>query len=490
MTYTPAAGYTGPDQFTYTAGDGRTITGPTALHLQVVPVTPPTCQTPAPIAVRPTRRRARSVPVSCSDPRGDPYDDRDRRPAGPRHGHDPRGLPAATTPTPATQGPDSFSYHAESVNGSSATVTQADHRRSQRQQRRRTASPGPSRSSRASRASFTVPCFDADNDQLSFEVTTRPSTGRSSPQSGTGALTYTANPTYHGAGPVHGRGRRRPRRQPTRARSSMNVSNVNTPPSCPPSVTITAQSGVPLSLVAAVLRRGRRPADVRGRRPRPTTARSPRATASAIYTSNAGYTGPDQFTFRANDGQANSEITTVNVNVTPAPGPVCQSRSYSVATDATLDVDLDCFAERPEACWRSRPRRRPPPARSGRSTRRRQRPLHADAGLPRHDVVHVRRQLRRPDLRTRDDPRSRSPATGSRRPSSRRHEHVQPRTGIPVTFSASRTTRTAARSRTTSWFVDGAAVRSSPTATQLTRSFADRGQPLPCGSRSAMTRAT
>ena len=41
----------------------------------------------------------------------------------------------------------------------------------------------------------------------------------------------------------------------------------------------------------------------------------------ATYTSNAGYVGPDSFTFKANDGKADSNVATVNINVVAGPAP-------------------------------------------------------------------------------------------------------------------------------------------------------------------------
>jgi len=67
------------------------------------------------------------------------------------------------------------------------------------------------------------------------------------------------------------------------------------------------------------------------------------------YTPAANYNGPDSFTFKANDGTADSNVATVSINVTPVnDAPVASGQSVSadqgVATTITLsasDVDGD-----------------------------------------------------------------------------------------------------------------------------------------------------
>ena len=44
-------------------------------------------------------------------------------------------------------------------------------------------------------------------------------------------------------------------------------------------------------------------------------------TGAFTYVPNAGYSGPDSFTFRANDGQADGNAAAVSITVTPPPEP-------------------------------------------------------------------------------------------------------------------------------------------------------------------------
>ena len=339
MTYTPTAGYLGPDEFTYTASDGRTTTTPTTMRLQVVEATPPTCDDPDPIAVRP-QAPPRSVPVFCHDPANDPYEivvDEE-----PEHGTVtlPSGFPIYV-PDSGYEGPDSFSYHAESVNGSSEIVTQEISVDSD-------ANTAPSCGTSIVKVKpggirqLTVPCYDPDGDNLSWDVTELPEHGSVTPTSGNGSLTYTADDTYVGPDPFdvavddgHG--------GTDTGTIGINVSLANSPPSCFGPYSITAQSGIATFLFEPCFDEDGDPLtyEIVDEPDNGTVTEHPNG--QRVYTSDPGYTGPDQFTFRASDGQASSQISTVNVNVTPAPGPSCVSQSYTVASDATLDVDLDCF---------------------------------------------------------------------------------------------------------------------------------------------------
>src|SRR4029078_8996324 len=60
---------------------------------------------------------------------------------------------------------------------------------------------------------------------------------------------------------------------------------------------------------------------------------------SFVYTPTANYSGPDSFTYKANDGTADSNTVTVSITVTAVnEAPVAVADSYSVNEDATLTV--------------------------------------------------------------------------------------------------------------------------------------------------------
>jgi hypothetical protein len=62
------------------------------------------------------------------------------------------------------------------------------------------------------------------------------------------------------------------------------------------------------------------------------------------YKPNAGYTGPDSFTFKANDGQADSNTATVTINVTPGSTvnmpPIANDQNVSTAQETPKNITL------------------------------------------------------------------------------------------------------------------------------------------------------
>jgi VCBS repeat-containing protein len=60
---------------------------------------------------------------------------------------------------------------------------------------------------------------------------------------------------------------------------------------------------------------------------------------SFSYVPNANFAGTDSFTYRANDGQANSQPVTVTIHVWPVnDAPVAVANSYAVTEDTALQV--------------------------------------------------------------------------------------------------------------------------------------------------------
>ena len=85
----------------------------------------------------------------------------------------------------------------------------------------------------------------------------------------------------------------------------------------------------------------------------PCVAGSPNQdSAGVMYTPTAGYTGPDSFTFKANDGTVDSNTATVNVTVTPPPPPdqAPTAADGSVSTPVGTAVPVTLQASDPDSC--------------------------------------------------------------------------------------------------------------------------------------------
>ena len=126
VTYTPASGYTGPDSFSYTAGDGRG--GSDTASVSVTVAGPPPQNNP-PNAVDDTATTSQDTPVVVSvlandtDPDGDPLSV--TAVGSPAHGTAAANPNGTVTYTPASgyTGPDSFTYTAGDGRGGSDTAT-------------------------------------------------------------------------------------------------------------------------------------------------------------------------------------------------------------------------------------------------------------------------------------------------------------------------------------------------------------------------------
>jgi hypothetical protein len=73
-------------------------------------------------------------------------------------------------------------------------------------------------------------------------------------------------------------------------------------------------------------------------------------TATATYTRDAGFTGTDSFTYRVNDGTADSNTATVSLTVNPAGNSLPAAADVSAATNAASPVTVTLRGSDVETC--------------------------------------------------------------------------------------------------------------------------------------------
>jgi VCBS repeat-containing protein len=332
-TYTPSANYTGADTFWFKANDGTSDSELVVVSITVTPAN----DTPVAnsLAVSTEKNTPTTVTLTGSDIDGDPLTF--ALAAQPTKGALSGTAPNLTyTPNNNVTGSDSFTYRISdgSTNSALATVNI-------------TIAPGPNTAPTAIAQSVstaedtatpvTLTGSDADGDTLSFTVVTPPVHGTLSGIAPN--LTYTPATNYSGDdtlwfkvndGTVDS----------SLVVISMTVTAVNDPP------VANAQSMAAVEATAkAIVLTG---SDVEGASLTFAIVTAPAhgslsgSGANVSYTAAADYSGADSFTFRVNDGAANSAVATVSITVSAAPNatPTAIAQSVNVAEDAALDVTL------------------------------------------------------------------------------------------------------------------------------------------------------
>jgi VCBS repeat-containing protein len=184
----------------------------------------------------------------------------------------------------------------------------------------------------------TVTATDPDGEPLSYSVVTGPAHGTLTFNGTTGAFTYTPSANYNGPDSFTFKANDG-EMDSNVATVSITVTPVNDPPvATGASVTTPEDQAVSGTLTAS---------DVDGDTlhfllvsgPAHGALQLTGTTGAFTYTPSANYNGPDSFTFKANDGQADSNVATVSITVTPVNDPpVAHDDSYTVQAGDVLHV--------------------------------------------------------------------------------------------------------------------------------------------------------
>jgi len=331
LSYTPFAGYNGPDSFTFTTNDGTEISLPATVNITVTPVNdPPTADDQG---VSTEEDTLLAINLTGSDPDGDQVSF--NVDSGPSHGSLSGTLPNLIyTPLEDYNGPDSFTFIANDglIDSEAATVgitvnpvndaPEAD------DQTLATDEDVP--------VSITLTGSDVDGDSISFTIADGPSHGSlsgvlpnltytpASDYNGPDSFTFTTNDSHTDS---------------TAATVSITVSEINDAPiaiaqsvstgeDSPAVFTLTGSDIDGDSLIFSI---GSAPdhGSLSGSAPNMT------------YSPDADYHGADSFTFKANDGLLDSTLATINITVSPVnDAPAGNDQSVSTEENTSLGISL------------------------------------------------------------------------------------------------------------------------------------------------------
>ena len=331
LTYVPAAGYTGPDTFTFVANDGLVDSPVATVTVEVTHVNH------APVAaaqsVSTPRDTALPVVLTGSDVDGDALSF--AIVSGPAHGSL-TGTGASRTYTPQANyaGPDSFSFKTNdglvdsapaAVSITVASVNDAP-----------VADAQSVTTNEDTAKAIALSASDANGDPLTFSIVSGPSHGA---LTGTGAArTYTPDANFSGPdsfvftvndGTLDS----------NTATVSITVSPLNDPP-----VAVSQSVETPEDAAKAITLQG---SDIDGDTRSFTVTSGPShgvltgSGANRTYTPQANYAGPDSFTFVVNDTSVDSNVATVSITVTPVNDtPVANNQSTSTPESVAKSVAL------------------------------------------------------------------------------------------------------------------------------------------------------
>ncbi len=310
-TYVPKKGYAGPDDFTYRANDGMFDSPAGRVNINVLPVNNPPVASDQTVVAHVSRPR--SIQLDVTDADDDPI--QTRVVSEPTHGTlTGSGTNYVYTPVPDYLGPDSFSYRANDGQADSATatviITVTDKNTAPQ------ATDAWIQCDLNTSTNIVLQAGDVEGDPLTYVIVTEPRNGT---LSGTAPnLVYTPKHGYIG-----------PDRFTFKANDGALDSGLATvyisvnPPNQPPvaqdqSVTVVENTRTALGLNLQ---------DADGNALHcavligPQNGRIFGRGTNYTYLPNPGFLGTDDFTYKAWDGYAYSDVATVTLNVVPPTPP-------------------------------------------------------------------------------------------------------------------------------------------------------------------------
>lgn len=306
FSYTSAAGYAGPDSFTYTTGDGTASS--TAATVNISVVGKPTANTQS---VTVAQGIAKAITLTGSDPNAPPLSLTYTVTANPAHGTLSGTVPNLTyTPNAGYFGPDAFQFKVNNgtLDSDIATVSLAVIGEP-------TANNQSVTTNQDTAKAVTLTAFDPNSPppSLTYTVTANPTHGA---LSGTAPnLTYTPTPGYFGPDSFQFKVNNGTLDSNVATVSitvvgkpTANAQSLTTQQDTPKAITLTGSdpNAPPRTLSFTIAAN-------------PTHGTLSGSAPNLIYTPNTGYLGADSFTFKVNNGALDSDVATVSLAVTARP---------------------------------------------------------------------------------------------------------------------------------------------------------------------------
>ena len=330
--YTPDANYNGPDSFTYKANDGTADSNTATVNIDVTAVNDkPTADDQS---VTTDEDVDKTITLTGSDiDEGDnlTYDVVD----SPQHGTlSGTGAPRTYTPNADYNGPDSFTYKVNdgTVDSDTATVNidvKAVNDAPVAEDQEVTTDEDIAKE-------VTLSASDVDEgDNLSYTIVSEPQHGT---LSGTGAnLTYTPDENYNGSDSFTYKANDGTTDSNT-ATVDITVNAVNDAPVAEDQLITTDEDiAKDVTLDASDVENDNLTYEIVDSPQHGTLSGTG---APRTYTPDPDYFGEDSFTYKANDGTADSNVAKVSITVNAVnDAPVAKEDSYDVDEDNTLTVD-------------------------------------------------------------------------------------------------------------------------------------------------------
>jgi len=340
VTYTPAEGYVGADNFTFIAQNGAVASDPATVSINVTQGNRAPVATPQTVAT--TVNQSKLITLAGTDADGNNLTYAIS--SGPSHGTlgTLNGGAVTYTPDEGYVGPDSFAFTASDGLATSAPATvsinvaEGNHAP--------VATPQTVSTVENQSKPMTLSGTDADEDSLTYAISSGPSHGTLGTLSGS-AVTYTPDEGYVGPDSFtftasDGLATSAP------ATVSINVTQGNRAPiATPQSVTTAENQSKPITLSGTDADEDNLTYAVSSGPANGTLSAVSGATVT--YTPAAGYSGPDSFTFTVSDGKVSSTPATVSITVTsvddkPVGNPQTVTTKQEIPVGITLtgsDVD-------------------------------------------------------------------------------------------------------------------------------------------------------